>query len=152
MKNLRQLLQTATAIVLACASLAAGAADLKEIRERGVIRHLGIKYANFVTADGRGFDVEIMQGFARHIGVKYELVYSDFYNVIRDLLGKDVARKGDEVTLVGDYPVRGDVIATGTPPGDGMGKKPNPIWLKAGDVMTLGSAGLGEQKQNVRAD
>jgi ureidoglycolate lyase len=33
-----------------------------------------------------------------------------------------------------------------------MGKKPTPIWLKAGDVMTLGIDGLGEQKQNVRAD
>ena len=48
------------------------------------------------------------------------------------------------------YP--GDLIATGTPPGVGAGKKPNPIWLKAGDVMTLGIDGLGEQKQNVRAD
>jgi 2-keto-4-pentenoate hydratase/2-oxohepta-3-ene-1,7-dioic acid hydratase in catechol pathway len=46
----------------------------------------------------------------------------------------------------------GDIIATGTPPGVGMGKKPDPIWLKAGNVMTLGIAGLGEQKQNVRAD
>ena len=46
----------------------------------------------------------------------------------------------------------GDIIATGTPPGVGMGKKPNPIWLKAGNVMTLGVDGLGEQKQNVRAD
>jgi len=46
----------------------------------------------------------------------------------------------------------GDIIATGTPPGVGMGKKPTPIWLKSGDVMTLGIAGLGEQKQNVRAD
>jgi 2-keto-4-pentenoate hydratase/2-oxohepta-3-ene-1,7-dioic acid hydratase in catechol pathway len=46
----------------------------------------------------------------------------------------------------------GDVIATGTPPGVGMGKKPNPIWLQAGNVMTLGIAGLGEQKQNVKAD
>ena len=46
----------------------------------------------------------------------------------------------------------GDIIATGTPPGVGMGKKPNPIWLKAGDVMTLGIEGLGEQKQNVLAD
>jgi 2-keto-4-pentenoate hydratase/2-oxohepta-3-ene-1,7-dioic acid hydratase in catechol pathway len=46
----------------------------------------------------------------------------------------------------------GDIIATGTPPGVGMGKKPTPIWLKAGDVMTLGIDGLGEQKQNVRAD
>ena len=46
----------------------------------------------------------------------------------------------------------GDIIATGTPPGVGMGKKPNPIWLKSGDVMQLGIAGLGEQKQNVLAD
>ena len=46
----------------------------------------------------------------------------------------------------------GDVIATGTPPGVGMGKKPTPIWLKAGDVMTLGIDGLGQQKQNVLAD
>jgi len=46
----------------------------------------------------------------------------------------------------------GDIIATGTPPGVGAGKKPTPIWLKPGDVMTLGIAGLGEQKQNVRAD
>jgi 2-keto-4-pentenoate hydratase/2-oxohepta-3-ene-1,7-dioic acid hydratase in catechol pathway len=46
----------------------------------------------------------------------------------------------------------GDIIATGTPPGVGMGKKPDPIWLKAGNVMTLGVDGLGEQKQTVRAD
>ena len=44
----------------------------------------------------------------------------------------------------------GDVIATGTPPGVGLGKKP-PVFLKAGDVMTLGVAGLGEQRQEVRA-
>ncbi len=46
----------------------------------------------------------------------------------------------------------GDIIATGTPPGVGAGKKPTPIWLKAGDVMTLGIDGLGAQKQNVKAD
>ena len=43
----------------------------------------------------------------------------------------------------------GDVITTGTPPGVGMGIKPNPQFLKAGDVMTLGIEGLGEQKQKV---
>ena len=46
----------------------------------------------------------------------------------------------------------GDIISTGTPPGVGMGKKPNPIWLKAGQTMKLGIAGLGEQTQKVRAD
>jgi 2,4-diketo-3-deoxy-L-fuconate hydrolase len=42
----------------------------------------------------------------------------------------------------------GDVITTGTPPGVGLGMKP-PVWLKAGDVMTLGIDGLGEQRQKV---
>ena len=44
----------------------------------------------------------------------------------------------------------GDVITTGTPPGVGLGMKP-PTFLKAGDVMTLGIQGLGEQKQKVVA-
>ncbi|HYC46305.1 MAG TPA: fumarylacetoacetate hydrolase family protein [Burkholderiales bacterium] len=45
----------------------------------------------------------------------------------------------------------GDVICTGTPPGVGMGKKPEPVWLKPGDVVTLGIRGLGEQRQRVVA-
>jgi len=45
----------------------------------------------------------------------------------------------------------GDVISTGTPPGVGMGQKPNPIYLKPGQVMRLGIAGLGEQKQKTVA-
>jgi 2-keto-4-pentenoate hydratase/2-oxohepta-3-ene-1,7-dioic acid hydratase in catechol pathway len=44
----------------------------------------------------------------------------------------------------------GDVITTGTPPGVGLGMKP-PQYLKAGDVVTLGIQGLGEQKQKVVA-
>ena len=45
----------------------------------------------------------------------------------------------------------GDVITTGTPPGVGMGIRPNPVFLKPGDVLTLGIKGLGEQKQKVVA-
>jgi len=45
----------------------------------------------------------------------------------------------------------GDVISTGTPPGVGMGMKP-PRYLKPGDVVELGIAGLGAQRQQVRAD
>jgi len=44
----------------------------------------------------------------------------------------------------------GDVIATGTPPGVGLGMKP-PSYLSVGDVMHLGIAGLGEQRQTVVA-
>ncbi|MBK9440918.1 MAG: transporter substrate-binding domain-containing protein [Comamonadaceae bacterium] len=101
------------AMVLAATVSVVNAADLKDIQARGELRHLGIKYANFVTGAGDGFDVELTQGFAKHIGVKYTLVYSDFYNVIRDVLGKDVVRKGAEVTLIGNFPVKGDMIATG---------------------------------------
>ena len=45
----------------------------------------------------------------------------------------------------------GDVITTGTPPGVGVGIKPEPIFLKKGDVMRLGVEGLGEQTQRVVA-
>lgn len=45
----------------------------------------------------------------------------------------------------------GDIITTGTPPGVGMGIKPKPRFLKAGDVMTLGIEKLGEQRQQVVA-
>ena len=43
----------------------------------------------------------------------------------------------------------GDVISTGTPPGVGMGQKP-PRYLRGGEVVTLGIAGLGEQRSLVR--
>lgn len=46
----------------------------------------------------------------------------------------------------------GDVIATGTPPGVGLGVKPEPEFLKPGDVMELWIDGLGTQRQHVRAD
>ncbi|UWQ33408.1 fumarylacetoacetate hydrolase family protein [Leisingera sp. M527] len=46
----------------------------------------------------------------------------------------------------------GDVIATGTPPGVGMGCKPQPVYLQSGDVMRLEIEGLGVQTQTVRSD
>ncbi len=45
----------------------------------------------------------------------------------------------------------GDLITTGTPPGVGLGHKPNPVFLKPGDVMTLGIEKLGDQRQTVHA-
>lgn len=46
----------------------------------------------------------------------------------------------------------GDVISTGTPPGVGLGVKPNPVFLKPGDEMHLSIEGLGEQHQKCIAD
>ncbi len=45
----------------------------------------------------------------------------------------------------------GDILTTGTPPGVGMGMKPEQVFLKPGDVMNLGIQGLGEQRQDVVA-
>ena len=45
----------------------------------------------------------------------------------------------------------GDLITTGTPPGVGLGQKPEPFYLKAGDVMELGIEKLGQQRQSVVA-
>jgi 2-keto-4-pentenoate hydratase/2-oxohepta-3-ene-1,7-dioic acid hydratase in catechol pathway len=45
----------------------------------------------------------------------------------------------------------GDLISTGTPPGVGMGIKPNPVFLRPGDRIRLGIEGLGEQHQTVHA-
>jgi 2-keto-4-pentenoate hydratase/2-oxohepta-3-ene-1,7-dioic acid hydratase in catechol pathway len=45
----------------------------------------------------------------------------------------------------------GDIITTGTPPGVGLGFKPDPVFMKPGDVIELGIEGLGEQKQTAVA-
>jgi 2,4-didehydro-3-deoxy-L-rhamnonate hydrolase len=43
----------------------------------------------------------------------------------------------------------GDVISTGTPAGVGLGMKPSPVYLQAGDEVALGIDGLGESRQRV---
>lgn len=45
----------------------------------------------------------------------------------------------------------GDVISTGTPPGVGLGQKPEPVYLRPGDRISLGIEGLGQQHQTVHA-
>jgi len=64
--------------------------DLEAIRERGVLRHLGVPYANFVTGTGNGLSVEVMHLFSKHLGVKYQYVQTSWADVISDLTGKIV--------------------------------------------------------------
>ncbi len=96
-----------------CSVHPALAGDLAEVRERGVLRHLGIAYANFVTGSGDGLDVELAQLFARHIGVKYEFVPTTWEEVFGDLTGSRVRGQGDKIEVLGEVPVRGDVVASG---------------------------------------
>lgn len=88
------------------------AQDLGEIKEKGVLRHLGIPYAAFVSGNGDGLDVEIIQLFARHLGVRYEYVKTDWKDIIGDLTGKLIEAK-PEPHEVGSRPIKGDLIANG---------------------------------------
>lgn len=89
------------------------AIDLPEIQKNGVLRHLGVPYANFVAGDGTGLDVELMKLFAKEIGVRYEFVQTNWKNVIPDLTGKTIKVTNDQVEEIGEAPIRGDVIANG---------------------------------------
>jgi ABC-type amino acid transport substrate-binding protein len=87
--------------------------DLEEIKQRGVLRHLGIPYANFVTGSGDGLDIELIQLFAQHLGVKWEFVQTTWEDGISDLTGKKLEVVGNDVRIVGDVDVKGDIMANG---------------------------------------
>ncbi len=87
--------------------------DLDQIRESGVLRHLGVPYANFVTGSGDGMDVELIRSFAKSLGVRYEYVKTDWDDAIGDLTGSRVRPKGGEVEVLASVPVKGDLIANG---------------------------------------
>ena len=73
----------------------------------------GVPYANFVTGTQDGLDVELVKLFAQDLGVKYQYVETSWGNVIADLTGKKVKAKGENVQVLGEAPVKGDLIACG---------------------------------------
>ncbi len=92
------------------------AADLAEIRQRGVLRHIGIPYANFVRqteAGVDGLDVELMKLFAKHLGVRYEWINTTWSDIFGDISGKKIRNEGDNAVVIGKVPIRGDIIANG---------------------------------------
>lgn len=90
-----------------------GAGTLQEVLDRGELRHLGVPYARFVTGSGDGLDVELMERFAKYLGVSYRYVQSSWEDIIPDLIGRNLSIDGDRVVLGTDRPVKGDVIASG---------------------------------------
>lgn len=87
--------------------------DLADIQKAGVLRHLAIRYANFYTGRGDGLDVELIKGFAKELGVRYELVETSWSKVFGDLTGQNARRNGDKAELLDKVPVRGDLVANG---------------------------------------
>ena len=97
-----------------CVVTQAGAAqDLAEVKASGVLRHLGVPYANFVTGSGDGMDVELMKLFADYLGVKYQYVQTSWKDIVGDLTGRRAKGKGAEAELLDEVPVKGDVISNG---------------------------------------
>ncbi len=97
-------------------SVSCFASDLAEIRQRGVLRHLGVSYANFVkpTPEGvSGLDVDLMRLFAQHLGVKYEWVQTTWSQVFTDLTGNLLISGDTAKNYSGKLPILGDVIANG---------------------------------------
>lgn len=92
---------------------AADDGDIEGVKERGVLRHLGIPYAGFVTGSGDGLDVELMRLFAKRLGVRYEFVQTDWPMAFGDLTGRQVSAKLPDLARAPAAPIRGDVLATG---------------------------------------
>jgi len=153
----RQVCALGAALLLFAAP--ASADDLRDIRERGVLRHLGVPYANFVTGGGDGLDVEIVQLFARHLGVRYEFVPTTWDDAIGDLTGKEIRYK-PRVQEIGRRPVRGDLIASGLTILEPRKKLidfseptfPSAVWLLARpDIPATPIRPSGNREQDIRA-
>ncbi|MBY6188312.1 transporter substrate-binding domain-containing protein [Marinobacter hydrocarbonoclasticus] len=99
---------------------AQGDHDLDAIKKAGVLRHLGVPYAHFVasydTPEGpraEGFDVELMQGFARHIGVEYQYIPTTWRTAFGQLTGTGTWLDQGELVIGPPQTIEGDVIANG---------------------------------------
>lgn len=112
-----------TALVVGLTSLlsqSALASDLDRIKESGVLRHIGVPYANFVSYIDQGevqtltgLDVEIIKGFARSLNVRYEYVPGKWNNAVGKLIGQQVEYKNAQLFVGDDMPIEGDLIANG---------------------------------------
>ncbi|WP_019614798.1 transporter substrate-binding domain-containing protein [Psychromonas ossibalaenae] len=113
-------LQIILAVSLAVSALQVNARDLAEIKESGVLRHIGVPYANFVTLYSEGgkkveggLDVELMKGFAAHLGLEYQFIAAKWSNVFSLLNGRKIQYINQQVVWGDKQPILGDIIANG---------------------------------------
>jgi ABC-type amino acid transport substrate-binding protein len=90
-----------------------GGGDLDAVKASGVLRHLGVPYARFVSGGGEGFDVEMIRAFAAQLGVRYAFVETTWTGALGDLIGRKVSAKEPDPARAAPTPIRGDVLATG---------------------------------------
>lgn len=133
---------------------------LEEVKKAGVLRHLGIPYANFVTGAGDGMDVELIQSFAAHLGVKYEYVRTDWNSIFGDLTGRSVTLNGTDAVSGGPVSIRGDLAANGITflawreqvVDFSVPTFPNQVWLMArGDFEVVPIKPTGDINKDIEA-
>lgn len=115
MKNIkRKIVLPVLTLTFFCSFSLAWSQDLDGVLKAGKLRHLGIVYANFITGEKAGLDVELMQNFARYLGVEYEFVETNWQDAIKDLTGNVVVPIGEDVQIKSKgHEIKGDVLATG---------------------------------------
>lgn len=113
MKPLFRVVLTWTCVLLGTVHLWAAPRDLPDVKASAELRHLGIAYANFVTGHGDGLDVDLMRLFAKHLGVTYVFVPTDWDTLFQDLVGHEIKIANGAVEQLGPAPIKGDVIANG---------------------------------------
>ncbi|WP_261816929.1 transporter substrate-binding domain-containing protein [Vibrio gallicus] len=94
--------------------------DLEQIKKAGVLRHIGIPYANFVNYINKdelnsvhGLDVEMMQGFAKYLGVDYQFVPSTWGTAFGQLTGREAVFKHNAIQYGDNVAITGDIISNG---------------------------------------
>lgn len=91
--------------------------DFVQIKQSGVLRHLGVPYANFVKIENNnlsGMSVDIIRLFAKRLGVQYQFVQSDWGDIIKKLLGRNYRiLSSNDVQLLEKCKIEGDLICTG---------------------------------------
>ena len=115
-KNFTSVLVLAFFLLWGIGPAPVGADDLKEIKQRGVLRHLGVTYAHFVRDTPQGFDgldVEVMRLFAKHLGVDYQLVNTTWENLFTDLTGRQWDPDKQVLKTGQTHVIKGDIIANG---------------------------------------
>ncbi|HIJ95822.1 MAG TPA: transporter substrate-binding domain-containing protein [Desulfuromonadales bacterium] len=111
---MKRLIMAAVMLFTVAGATAAVAGDLDDIKARGVLRHVGIPYANFISGAGDGMEVELTKMFAKSLGVTYEFVESGGWGVVvQELIGRKVKVAAGKAELLEEAPVRGDIIANG---------------------------------------
>ncbi|GHA57768.1 ABC transporter substrate-binding protein [Photobacterium aphoticum] len=119
-KNVKKCMTIALVVSGVLFSAFSHARDLADIKEEGVLRHIGVPYANFISYINNGsihslsgLDVEIVKGFADHLGVRYEFIPASWTNVIGKLTGQQTEFTDNKIVKGGSVAQEGDIIANG---------------------------------------